>query len=135
MSDRKILDQVHEECKILCKDIKKYVEKIKKNIRDNDDAFKTEYSKKGIQTGFSKRRTLLGHYGKIYSISWAKHKETTICSASQDGKLMLWNAHTENKLLAIPLKSAWVMTCIYSPSGTYIACKLSIYYILLLILI
>merc|ERR1712129_128631 len=35
---------------------------------------------------------------------------------------MIWNAHTENKLLAIPLKSAWVMTCAYSPSSTYISC-------------
>ncbi len=39
-------------------------------------------------------------------------------------KLMVWSAHTGNKLIAIPLKSACAMTCAYSPSGVlvYVSC-------------
>ena len=43
-------------------------------------------------------------------------------SASQDGKLIVWNALTGNKLKLIPLASAWVMTVAYSGSGDYVAC-------------
>ena len=37
-------------------------------------------------------------------------------SASQDGKLIIWDAYTTNKVHAIPLRSSWVMTCAYAPS-------------------
>jgi len=43
-------------------------------------------------------------------------------SASQDGKLIVWDAYTTNKVHAIPLRSSWVMTCAYAPSGSYVAC-------------
>jgi WD40 repeat protein len=43
-------------------------------------------------------------------------------SASQDGKLIVWNGYTTNKVHAIPLRSSWVMTCAYSPTGQYVAC-------------
>lgn len=43
-------------------------------------------------------------------------------SASQDGKLIIWDAYTTNKVHAIPLRSSWVMTCAYAPSGNYVAC-------------
>ena len=45
-----------------------------------------------------------------------------LVSASQDGKLLVWDARTTNKLHAIPLRSSWVMTCAYSPSGNLVAC-------------
>jgi guanine nucleotide-binding protein G(I)/G(S)/G(T) subunit beta-1 len=45
-----------------------------------------------------------------------------LVSASQDGKLIIWDAYTTNKVHAIPLRSSWVMTCAYSPSGNYVAC-------------
>jgi len=45
-----------------------------------------------------------------------------LVSASQDGKLIIWNAFTTNKVHAIPLRSSWVMTCAYSPSGNLVAC-------------
>jgi len=45
-----------------------------------------------------------------------------LVSASQDGKLIVWNAQTTNKVHAIPLRSSWVMTCAFSPSGTKVAC-------------
>lgn len=45
-----------------------------------------------------------------------------LVSASQDGKLIIWNGRTTHKLRMIGLKSSWVMTCAYSPSGQYVAC-------------
>ena len=45
-----------------------------------------------------------------------------LVSASQDGKLIVWDGYTTNKVHAIPLRSSWVMTCAYSPSGNFVAC-------------
>ena len=59
---------------------------------------------------FSVRRNLRGHFGKVYALDWGGDTSTLV-SASQDGKLIVWNAFTENKQEAVTLKSAWVMTC------------------------
>lgn len=67
------------------------------------------------------RRTLRGHLAKIYAMHWAADKRHLV-SASQDGKLIVWDSYTTNKLHAIPLRSSWVMTCAYAPSGNYVAC-------------
>ncbi len=40
----------------------------------------------------------------------------------QDGKLIIWDGITTNKTHAIPLRSSWVMTCAYAPSGNLVAC-------------
>lgn len=74
-----------------------------------------------------------------------------LVSASQDGKLIVWDTYTTNKVPAptclpsacahppgapqgsgpgsvptqvhaIPLRSSWVMTCAYAPSGNFVAC-------------
>ena len=45
-----------------------------------------------------------------------------LVSASQDGKLIIWDAYSTNKVHAIPLRSSWVMTCAYAPSGNLVAC-------------
>jgi len=68
------------------------------------------------------RRTLKGHLGKIYAMQWAEDKDTpTLASASQDGKMLVWNAVNCLKMHAIPLPSNWVMTCAYSSKGEYVA--------------
>eukprot|EP00484_Ammonia_sp_Unknown_P026564 CAMPEP_0197031686 /NCGR_PEP_ID=MMETSP1384-20130603/10615_1 /TAXON_ID=29189 /ORGANISM="Ammonia sp." /LENGTH=363 /DNA_ID=CAMNT_0042461249 /DNA_START=95 /DNA_END=1186 /DNA_ORIENTATION=- len=69
---------------------------------------------------FRLRRKLPGHFGKIYALHWASNSEDLV-SASQDGKLLVWNVNSTNKKVAIPLRSAWVMTCAYSPNLTYVA--------------
>jgi len=66
------------------------------------------------------RRTLKGHLGKIYAMQWAEDG-LTLASASQDGKLLVWNAVTCLKINALPLPSNWVMTCGYSGNGEYVA--------------
>lgn len=67
------------------------------------------------------RRTLRGHLAKIYAMQWASDNRNLV-SASQDGKLIVWDGHTTNKIHAIPLRSSWVMTCAYAPSGNFVAC-------------
>ncbi|KAL1915395.1 uncharacterized protein VTP21DRAFT_6853 [Calcarisporiella thermophila] len=65
------------------------------------------------------RRMLKGHLAKIYAMHWALDQH--LVSASQDGKLIVWDAYTTHKVHAIPLRSSWVMTCAYAPSGNFVA--------------
>lgn len=67
------------------------------------------------------RRNLRGHLAKIYAMHWAADVRHLV-SASQDGKLLVWDAPTTNKVHAIPLRSSWVMTCAYAPTGNLVAC-------------
>ncbi|XP_075243591.1 guanine nucleotide-binding protein G(I)/G(S)/G(T) subunit beta-1-like [Convolutriloba macropyga] len=66
------------------------------------------------------RRTLRGHLAKIYAMHWAGDSKHLV-SASQDGKLIVWDSYSTNKVHAIPLRSSWVMTCAYAPSGSFVA--------------
>jgi len=72
------------------------------------------------------RKVLKGHFAKIYAMHWCDSTSAEygkwLVSASQDGKLIVWNAQTTNKVHAIPLRSSWVMTCAFSPTGTKVAC-------------
>jgi guanine nucleotide-binding protein G(I)/G(S)/G(T) subunit beta-1 len=61
------------------------------------------------------RRQLKGHFGKVTAMHWAGDSQS-VASASQDGKLLLWNALTTNKLKAIALKSPYVMTVGLEPT-------------------
>lgn len=71
---------------------------------------------------FSTRRTLKGHLAKIYAMQWADDSKNMV-SASQDGKLIVWDALENVRSQVIPLKSTWVMTCAYSPSEIqHVAC-------------
>ncbi|KAJ5678010.1 uncharacterized protein N7477_003643 [Penicillium maclennaniae] len=70
--------------------------------------------------GMKPRRTLKGHLAKIYAMHWSTDRRHLV-SASQDGKLIIWDAYTTNKVHAIPLRSSWVMTCAYAPSGNYLS--------------
>lgn len=68
------------------------------------------------------RRTLKGHLAKIYAMHWAEDK-IHLVSASQDGKLLVWDALTTNKVHAIPLRSSWYAYYFYlSPGSNGIAC-------------
>jgi len=66
------------------------------------------------------RRVLKGHFGKIYAVAWGPDSRRLV-SASQDGKLIIWNAFTTFKEAVIVLRSSWVMTCAYSPNGQMVA--------------
>ena len=66
------------------------------------------------------RKTLKGHQGKVYAMHWSADSKHLV-SASQDGKLLIWDTYTTNKMNAITLKSSWVMTCAFAPSGNLVA--------------
>jgi guanine nucleotide-binding protein G(I)/G(S)/G(T) subunit beta-1 len=66
------------------------------------------------------RRVLKGHLGKIYALHWATQAGSLI-SASQDGKLIVWDPKSTCKTAAISLRSSWVMTCALSADGTLAA--------------
>ena len=71
------------------------------------------------------RKVLKGHFAKVYAMQWAMcdgDAGKQLVSASQDGKLIVWNAMTTNKVHAIPLRSSWVMTCAFSPTANMVAC-------------
>jgi len=68
------------------------------------------------------RRQLKGHFGKIYAMHWAGNSKDLV-SASQDGKLIVWDAGVNAKVQAIPLRSSWVMSCAFEQSkGNMVAC-------------
>ena len=41
-------------------------------------------------------------------------------TGSLDGKLIVWDTWTGNKVQVIPLRSAWVMSSVFAPSGNYV---------------
>ncbi|KAK3399143.1 WD40-repeat-containing domain protein [Sordaria brevicollis] len=47
------------------------------------------------------KKTLKGHLAKIYAMHWSTDRRHLV-SASQDGKLIIWDAYTTNKVHAIP---------------------------------
>jgi guanine nucleotide-binding protein G(I)/G(S)/G(T) subunit beta-1 len=67
-------------------------------------------------TRIKMRRDLNGHFGKVYSVDWSGDGKDVL-SAAQDGKLILWDALSSHKLLSVPLRSTWVMTCSYEQTN------------------
>mmetsp|Transcript_9078 Transcript_9078/g.37342 ORF Transcript_9078/g.37342 Transcript_9078/m.37342 type:complete len:341 (-) Transcript_9078:1215-2237(-) len=68
------------------------------------------------------RRQLKGHFGKVYATHFAGNSRDLI-SASQDGKLIIWNGHNVMKCHSIPLRSSFVMTCAFEQSRSeFVAC-------------
>jgi len=68
------------------------------------------------------RRILKGHFGKVYAMHWSGNSKDLV-SASQDGKLIVWDASLNVKTQAIPLRSSWVMTCAFEQTkGNLVAC-------------
>jgi len=102
-------------------------QELKKQIKENLDAKAdttlstfTKNTPKLDKHQIKCRRTLRGHLSKIYALQWTNEK-THLVSASQDGKLLVWDALTTNKINAIPLRCSWVMTCAFAPSGSLVA--------------
>eukprot|EP01006_Ploeotia_vitrea_P046596 TRINITY_DN67039_c5_g2_i1.p1 TRINITY_DN67039_c5_g2~~TRINITY_DN67039_c5_g2_i1.p1 ORF type:complete len:347 (+),score=159.85 TRINITY_DN67039_c5_g2_i1:253-1293(+) len=110
--------------------VKKEVEELRMKLEDmsaDTDEFSIRDSSEAAgnldgEWPLKARRLLKGHFGKIYAMHWAPDSKLLV-SASQDGKLIIWNAFSTNKVHAIPLRSSWVMTCAYSPgAGELVAC-------------
>lgn len=73
------------------------------------------------------RKTLRGHFGKVYAMQWGgvsaspynDHPDgisNELVSVGQDGKMIIWNALTTLKYQSISLDSTWIMTCAFEPT-------------------
>lgn len=109
-------------------------EKIKKIVEAKEEkpGFNEPESASNSWDQLKIRRQLRGHFGKVYAMHWAGPNSTqdakgpactNLVSASQDGKLIVWDAFTTNKIHAIPLRSSWVMTCAFEQdNNSMVAC-------------
>ena len=52
------------------------------------------------------RRVLRGHFGKIYSMHWSGDSQHLV-SASQDGKLIVWDAYSSAKVRFFRIGFVW----------------------------
>ncbi|GFH49660.1 hypothetical protein CTEN210_06136 [Chaetoceros tenuissimus] len=97
-------------------DLKAKIDELR--IEKNDKDLAQIASEQGVLKALRKppsiklRRTLKGHFGKVYAMHWAGDSDSLL-SASQDGKLIVWNAKSNIKTNAISLRSSWVMTCAF----------------------
>jgi len=101
----------------------KALRKEKQNLQDHDGAPLAHRQQKPDDDSvvFKSTKELQGHFGKIYAMHWAPDS-IHLASASQDGKLMIWDGTTTNKRHMINLRSSWVMTCAYGTAGEFVAC-------------
>ena len=95
-----------------CESLKERIAALRAAKEEEATGWDSWGSSSSVQFNFNIRRQLRGHFGKVYSLDWGGDN-TSLLSASQDGKLIVWNAFTENKREVINLKSAWVMSCAF----------------------
>ncbi|XP_070001682.1 guanine nucleotide-binding protein subunit beta-2 [Penaeus vannamei] len=110
------------------------VEKLKKELQDAI-AKVQEDQKSKADTGMSGacgdlgeapkmraqcKRMCKGHINKVNSVHFSGDSRHLV-SGSLDGKLIIWDIFTGNKTQIIPLRSAWVMSVAFSPSGNLVA--------------
>ncbi|XP_025190647.1 guanine nucleotide-binding protein subunit beta-2 isoform X1 [Melanaphis sacchari] len=67
------------------------------------------------------KKMLKGHINKVNSVHYSGDNRHAV-SGSLDGKLIIWDTWTGNKVQIIPLRSAWVMSVAFAPTGNYVAC-------------
>ncbi|CAL1583849.1 unnamed protein product [Knipowitschia caucasica] len=109
-----------EKLKKECDGLRKQIETARKAVNDGDMKGASSGVESVGRVQLKKRKDLKGHLAKIYAMHWAADSRQMV-SASQDGKLLIWDTHTGNKLVAVPLKSAWVMSVAFAPSGNLVA--------------
>lgn len=114
--------EVEEEISPEEKELTLEIEKIKEQldiarraVQDTDYFKMTEHVKELGRIKFKVRKQLHGHLSKITGICWAQDSQLLV-SASQDGKLFIWDTHTANKIHMIPLEIPWVIGCGISPN-------------------
>ncbi|XP_075213962.1 guanine nucleotide-binding protein subunit beta-2 [Lycorma delicatula] len=69
----------------------------------------------------STKKLLKGHINKVNSVHYSGDSRHAV-TGSLDGKLIIWDTWTGNKVQVIPLRSAWVMSVAFSESGNFVAC-------------
>jgi len=95
-----------------------------KAIREKTDAVRdnADLGNVGQKPGKASTKKLLkGHINKVTCVHFSGDSRHCV-SGSLDGKLIVWDCWTGNKMQVIPLRSAWVMTAVFSESGNMVAC-------------
>ncbi|XP_047101576.1 guanine nucleotide-binding protein subunit beta-2 [Schistocerca piceifrons] len=67
------------------------------------------------------KKLLKGHLNKVNSVHYSGDSRHAV-TGSLDGKLIIWDTWTGNKVQIIPLRSSWVMSVAFSQSGNFVAC-------------
>lgn len=67
------------------------------------------------------KKIMRGHLAKVNAVHFSGD-DRHLVSGSLDGKLIIWDTWTGNKVQIIVLQSSWVMTAAYAPSGNFVAC-------------
>eukprot|EP00035_Acanthoeca_spectabilis_P024042 m.452064 g.452064 ORF g.452064 m.452064 type:complete len:345 (-) comp20262_c0_seq1:270-1304(-) len=101
-------------------ELKAAIQRDRNACRDTDLAGASRSLEQLPEVKIRARRVLRGHISKVYAIHWSEDSRHLV-SASQDGNLLVWDAVMQQKTRLIPLKSSWVMTCAYSPTGRHVA--------------
>ncbi|CAH8623925.1 unnamed protein product [Schistosoma mattheei] len=116
-------EEISEEEKALDAEIlnlKTSITDAQKAVADTDFYKMTENVPELGRIKFKVRKHLRGHLAKVTSIQWASDNQLLL-SASQDGKLIVWDTFSGKKIHMIALKTAWVIGCAFSPSMNFVA--------------
>jgi len=82
-----------EAARVQVESLKHKLQEQKARIEDSD-SFDTDRDLADVGSQPRARRTLKGHFGKVYALHWSGNGHD-IVSASQDGKLIIWNSHNQ----------------------------------------
>jgi len=110
-----------EELKLLeeIETVKERLDSVRQAVQDTDFFKMTEHVKELGRLKFKICKQLRAHLSKVTSLDWASDSQLLV-TASQDGKLIVWDTHSGNKLHMIPLNVAWVIGCGFAPSCRFV---------------
>eukprot|EP00924_Labyrinthula_sp_SR-Ha-C_P005394 snap_masked-scaffold_1-processed-gene-30.47-mRNA-1 protein AED:0.01 eAED:0.01 QI:0/-1/0/1/-1/1/1/0/371 len=80
----------------------------------------------GLGEKIAHRKTLEGHFSKVYALHWGKKGSEgaadKLVSCSQDGKILVWDAPSKNKTNVLTPKTPYTMTCAFEQSESGVVC-------------
>ncbi|KAF4533529.1 hypothetical protein B566_EDAN001014 [Ephemera danica] len=102
-------------------DILAKIQDEQKKVTDANYAEKCSDMGDAPKVRLSTKKMLKGHINKVTTVHFSGDSRHAV-SGSLDGKLIIWDTWTGNKVQVIPLRSSWVMSSAFSPSGNFVAC-------------
>jgi len=110
------MERVHQALQVETREWFKRLDNLRKDVADT--TLEKEAKKVPVlsRRPINCRRTLRGHFAKVHDLSWSKDSRTLV-TASQDGKILLWDAYTGHKENLIHAECKWMMSCDMSPLG------------------